>query len=174
MKDYNNFMNEDKWSNIQNKQQQQKKNHRGPQGWSNKWQMIHFSAGQLYRTASEIFSLASFDVCGNNPSPILDFGIKKAFASYTKARQNFKVDIFQRQLEMQSWRVGSWSISVLQFPCFSIVWGKGQRFPSHTELAGVAKLDIWFSKATLHCHLKAPESLSFRSKAGFGHVTPQV
>lgn len=24
MKDYNNFMNEDKWSNIQNKQQQQK------------------------------------------------------------------------------------------------------------------------------------------------------
>lgn len=151
MKDYNHIMNEGKWNNIQNKQQQQNKKKKTPRSSgliSYKWQIIHFSARQLYRTVSEIFSLASTDVYSNNHSPILDFGIKKAFASYMKARQNFKVDIFQHQLEMQSWLVGSWSISVLQFPCFSIVWGKGQQFPSHTELAGITKLDIWFSKAT--------------------------
>lgn len=125
MNNYNDLMNEDKWNNVQNKQQQKKKIKKNPNPstygpWGPicyPWPIRYFSVRQRYHTVHKMltFSLASSVVYSNNRCQILDFGIKKAFAcSCMKTGQNGKVDIFQHQQETQSWLVGSllfWSRS---------------------------------------------------------------
>lgn len=122
-------------------QKEVKKNKTNPQCKMLKAQQLWVANNTLlqankYYTASKTltFSLASSDVYSNTDSQTLNLGIKKALAcSRVRTRQNCKVELFQQQREMQAWPVGSQSILVLGFPCFWIVWGKGQQAQPHPE-----------------------------------------